>query len=176
MLRGKVAGLRARQESDTEVLHTELHDDVATSIRAASGPWRPIPVGSPGSPYALGEPSDNIAKFAIIRLADDELAGAATLWGIDTHNRLGHLGISLRPSFRGQGLGLDAVRLLCHYGFTIRGLHRLQLETLADNEPMIATALRAGFVHEGTTREAAWVDGTFTDEAIFGQLAADYTG
>jgi GNAT superfamily N-acetyltransferase len=112
MLRGEVAGLRARHESDVPVLQAELHDDVPTKVRADSRPWRPIPPGSPASPYAVAGPEDNVAVFSAIRLADEELAGDALLWGIDTHNRAAHLGISLRPAFRGHGLGIDIVRLL----------------------------------------------------------------
>jgi RimJ/RimL family protein N-acetyltransferase len=175
MLRGELAGLRARHESDVPVLHAELHDDVATRMRADSRPWRPIPPGSSGSPYAVSGPSDDAAIFSVVRLATDELAGEALLWAIDVHNRVAHVGISLRPGFRGHGLGADAVRLLCYYGFAVRGLHRLQIETLADNAAMIAIATRAGFLPEGTLRRSAWVDGTFADEAIFGLLAGEWS-
>src|SRR5215472_13655564 len=140
MLRGEVAGLRARHESDVPVLQAELHDDVPAKIRADSRAWRPIPPGSPASPYVVTGPADDVATFSVIRLA-----GEALLWGIDTHNRTAHVGISLRPALRGHGLGTDTVRLLCYYGFAVLGLHRLQIETLADNTAMIAAATRASF-------------------------------
>jgi RimJ/RimL family protein N-acetyltransferase len=106
-----------------------------------------------------------------VSLENDELAGDALLWGIDTHNRSAHLGISLRPVFRKRGFGVDVVQVLCDYGFAVRGLHRLQLETLADNTAMIRVASRAGFTQEGTLRASAWVDGEFVDLVIFGLLA-----
>ncbi len=181
MLRGKVAGLRARHVSDVPVLHAELYDDVATRMRADSRPWQPIPPGSPSSPFALSEPSDDVAVFSVVRLATEELAteelaGEALLWDIDAHNRDAHIGVSLRPAFRGHGLGADAVRLLCRYGFAVRGMHRLQIETLADNEAMIAVAARAGFTREGTLRGAAWADDAFADVAILGLLASEWRG
>jgi RimJ/RimL family protein N-acetyltransferase len=157
MLRGDKIGLRARHESDVPVLHVELYDDVVTQSRAGSHAWRPIAPESAESPFAVSGPADDVARFSVVRLADDELAGSALLWGIDLHSRTAHLGLSLRPSFRGHGLGIDVVRVLCQYGFTVRGLHRLQLETLADNAAMIQAAVRAGFVLEGTLRSAAWV-------------------
>ncbi len=70
----------------------------------------------------------------------------------------------------------NVVRALCVYGFTVRGLHRLQIETLASNAAMLKAAERAGFVREGTLRQAAWVTGEFVDEVILGLLAADWTG
>jgi RimJ/RimL family protein N-acetyltransferase len=120
-------------------------------------------------------PADDVAVFSVVRLSDEELAGEALLWGIDVHNRTAHVGISLRPAFRGRGLGADTVRLLCHYGFAVRGLHRLQIETLADNVSMIAVATRVGFVPEGTLRRSAWVEGGFADEAILGMLASEWS-
>jgi RimJ/RimL family protein N-acetyltransferase len=111
----------------------------------------------------------------VVELGSGELAGGALLWGIDTHNRLAHLGISLRPAFRGRGLAVDVVRVLCAYGFAVRGMRRLQVETLADNAPMIAAARRAGFVVEGTLRRSAWVYGGFADEVVLGLLAEEWT-
>jgi RimJ/RimL family protein N-acetyltransferase len=173
MLRGEMTGLRARHDSDIPVLHAELYDDVATRVRADSRPWQPIPPGS-GSPYVVTGPDDHAACFSVVELATGELAGEALLWNIDLHNRAAHIGISLLPAFRGRGLGADVVRVLCRYGFAIRGLHRLQAETLADNDAMIHAAGRAGFRREGTLRRSAWVSGDFADEVMLGLLATEW--
>nr|WP_225953292.1 GNAT family protein [Kibdelosporangium phytohabitans] len=166
--------MRARHETDVPVLHSELYDDVATRSEADSRPWRPIAPGSTASPFTVPDPADDAACFSVVQLADDELAGEALLWGIDPHNRAAHLGLSLRPAFRGRGLGADVVRVLCHYGIVVRGLHRLQIETLADNTAMIRAATQAGFVPEGTLRRAAWVNGAFADEVVLGLLATEW--
>lgn len=176
MLRGEVAALRARHESDIPILEAELHDDVATYARADNRPWRPLPPGSAGSPYRVTDPAADPAVFSVVELPSGELAGDALLWGVDPHNRVAHIGISLRPSFRGRGLGAETVRLLCRYGFEIRGLHRLQAETLADNAAMIRAATQAGFTREGVVRQASWVNGAFADEVILGQLASEWDG
>ena len=179
MLRGELIGLRAQQDSDIGVFETELMNDVETRMRSDNRPWRPVAPGSvrrPGSPGDTGDDGDigGDVKFSVVELATGELAGEALLWAVDLHNRGGHLGISLLPAFRGKHLGTDVVRVLCRYGFAVRGLHRLQVETLADNHAMIAAATRAGFVPEGTLRGAAWVDGHFADEVILGQLASEW--
>jgi RimJ/RimL family protein N-acetyltransferase len=174
MLRGDKVGLRARHETDVPVLQSELYDDVATRSRADSRPWRPVSPGSSASPYRIADPTDDVACFSAVELSGNELAGEALLWGIDSHNRTAHLGISLRPAFRGRGLGTDVVRVLCTYGFAIRGLQRLQVETLADNTGMIAAATRVGFAREGILRRSAWVNGDFADEVILGLLAIEW--
>ena len=179
MLRGELTSLRARVASDVAILHAELYEDVAMRVRADTRPWVPVPPG-PASPYWVDPegPADAEAQaaiFSVDELATGALAGEALLWGMDLHNRSAHLGISLRPSARGRGLGLDVIRVLCRYGFAIRGLHRLQLETLADNHAMIAVASRLGFTREGTTRDSSWVNGRFADDVIFGLLAQEYS-
>ena len=176
MLRAGKVGLRARDKADVAVLHAELYEDIATRMRADSRPWLPIPAGSAASPYAVSEPRDDVAVFSVVELASGELAGEALLWAIDLHNRTAHLGVSLRPAFRGRGLGADVVVALCEYGFAVRGLHRLQVDTLASNTAMVQAAERAGFVPEGRLRQAAWVNGEFADEVILGMLAANWVG
>jgi RimJ/RimL family protein N-acetyltransferase len=175
VIRGEEIGLRARYEADVAVLHEELYDDVAVRAGTDPRPWRPIAAEGTDSPFAVTELPEEAAPFSVVELQTQALAGAAVLWGIDTHNRTAHLGLSLLPSFRGRGLGSDLVRTLCEYGFVIRGMQRLQVETLADNAAMIAAARSAGFVIEGTLRRAAWVCGEFKDEVVLGLLADEWT-
>ena len=178
MLSGELVALRARTEEDARTLHADLYEDVATWVRADTRPWVPIPFGS-SSPYwpAESAPSATDADvFAVIELSTGELAGEGVLWGLDLHNRSAHAGLSLRPAFRGRGLGTDVVRVLCRYGFAVRGLRRMQLETLADNAAMIAAAERLGFTREGTLRGASWVNGRWADDVIFGLLDTEFRG
>jgi RimJ/RimL family protein N-acetyltransferase len=174
MLTGEVVALRARLDSDIAVLEAELYADVALRSRTDSRPWRPVPPGSPASPFRVADPQADPACFSVVELDSGELAGEALLWGVDNHNRVAHAGLSLRPSFRGRGLGTDIVRVLCRYGFEVRGMHRMQVETLASNAAMIRAATRAGFTREGILRQAAWVTGAFEDEVILGQLASEW--
>ncbi|WP_405007406.1 GNAT family N-acetyltransferase [Kitasatospora purpeofusca] len=174
MLRGEKIGLRARHEDDIPVLLTELHDDVANSSRAESAPWRPIPPGAKESRVSLDRTDDAVVPFSVVELGSGALLGSASLWGIDNHNRSAHLGLGLRPSARGRGHGTEVVAVLCHYGFVVRGLRRLQVETLADNAAMLRAAEGNGFVREGVLRSSAWVMGEFLDEVLLGLLVQDW--
>jgi len=174
MLLGTKIALRAREDDDVAVLHAELYEDVSTRSRGSMRPWRPISAGSLDSPYRVTSPDDEYLPFSIVELAGGELAGEASLWGLDAHNRSAHLGLGLRPTFRGRGLGSDVVAVLCEYGFIVRGLHRLQIDTLADNAAMIRAATRNGFVLDGTLRSAVWAGGEFVDEVLYGLLVDDW--
>ena len=174
MLKGEKVLLRARHDSDIPVFEDELYGDVETWSRADNRPWRPIPPDSADSPFRRGAEDDRTASFSVVELASDSLAGEALLWAIDMHNRAAHIGLSLRPSFRGKGLATDAVSVLCRYAFITRGLHRLQAETLTDNYAMINVAKRNGFVEEGLLRRSEWVNGQFSDLVILGLLAEQW--
>lgn len=172
MLCGDLVTLRARIESDVAVLHAELYEDVSTRARADQRAWKPLGLAS--SPFAVGGGSDTSAEFSIVERATEELAGEAVLWGIDRHNRYAHVGLSLRPGFRGRGLSADVLRVLTGYGLGILGMNRLQLETLADNAAMLAAASRAGYLQEGRLRQASWVNGEFVDEIVMSVLADEW--
>jgi RimJ/RimL family protein N-acetyltransferase len=112
---------------------------------------------------------DDPGFFSVVAVQDGEHVGEALLWGIDQHNRLAHLGLALRPSFRGRGWSVEVLCVLCFYGFDVRALNRLQLETAEDNRPVIA-ARRA----LGSKSQATWVLGNFVDTVIMGLLAANW--
>ncbi|MER5790334.1 GNAT family protein [Streptomyces sp. NPDC001980] len=174
MLRGDTVGLRARYEEDIPVLRAELWDDVVNSSRADSRPWRPISPGADDPRLSVDHQDEGSVKFSVVELAGGTLVGTATLWGIDTHNRGAHIGLGLLPAARGKGYGTDVVAVLCRYGFVVRGLHRLQIETLSDNAAMLRAAERNGFVREGVLRSSAWVMGEFVDEVLLGLLATEW--
>jgi RimJ/RimL family protein N-acetyltransferase len=173
MLRGRKVGLRARIESDVQALQQDIYNDVPTFSRGSQRPWQPISPGRPDAPYAVIDADPRHATFSAITLDGEELAGECGLWSIDLHNRTAELGIALLPAARGRGLAVDIVRTLCEYGFKTRGLHRIQIDTLADNAAMRATALRAGFTLEGQRRQAVWANGAFFDDVVYGRLADD---
>ncbi|MET9922629.1 GNAT family protein [Streptomyces sp. NPDC006435] len=165
--------LRARRDSDVDLLHRELYEDVATRVRGDSRLWRPLPTGDQ-SPFAVPKPDDETPCFTVEEVASGDVAGEAVVWGVDLHNRCAHLGLALRPGFRGRGLAADTMAALCTYGFAVRGFHGLQVETLSENTPMLRAAQRVGFTVEGTLRRNAWVFGTWADEVILGLLAEEW--
>ncbi|MFJ8085703.1 GNAT family N-acetyltransferase [Streptomyces sp. NPDC096205] len=174
MLKGSKVGLRARHEDDIPVLQAELHDDVVNASRATGRPWRPLTPGSKESPFFEDDIEQGRVAFSVVELDGGTLVGTATVWDIDNHNRAAHIGLGLLPSARGKGYGTDVVAVLCHYGFVVRGLQRLQIETLADNAAMLRSAERNGFVREGVLRSSAWVMGEFLDEVLLGLLVQDW--
>ncbi|MFE5539555.1 GNAT family N-acetyltransferase [Streptomyces sp. NPDC056492] len=174
MLKGDKVGLRARHEEDFPILRAELYDDVVNGSRSEAAPWRPVSPDAKDSRLSVDAKDQGRVPFSVVELEGGTLVGMANLWGIDNHNRTAHIGLGLLPAARGKGYGSDVVAVLCHYGFVVRGMQRLQIETLSDNHAMLRSAERNGFVREGVLRSSAWVLGEFMDEVLLGLLARDW--
>jgi RimJ/RimL family protein N-acetyltransferase len=175
MLEGELVVLRDWRRSDIEA-HYPTRTDVGLHALVDEQPWIPVPLEQLLAEYdkQLTKPADaKVAKFAVQRRDDPEQTclGTALLWGINQHQRTAHLGLGLLPQVRGHGLGRDTVAVLCRYGFEVRDLHRLQLETLSSNVAMQKAAQACGFELEGRLRQGAWVMGERQDELIYGLLA-----
>ena len=179
MLRGRLVGLREYRREDVETLFPAELDPEYVSLTEIR-PYRPRPLAAHLAEYdrRMGDQDGSTAPFVIQRL-DDEIGtaiGRVGLWSIDLHQRTAHIGISLAPSAQGHGFGRDALEVICGYGFRLRGLERLSLETLSVNAAMRATALACGFVEEGRLRSAAWHLGRRVDEMVYGLLVDEWRG
>lgn len=105
---------------------------------------------------------------------DGRHVGNISLQGIDPVSRSAELAIVLGDrSVWGQGVGLEAARLLVDHGFTALNLNRIACGTLAANVAMRRLAERLGMREEGVRRQASWTDGAYHDIVEYGLLAAD---
>ena len=136
MLKGDKVGLRARHEDDIPILQAELHDDVVNSSRAVGRPWRPVAPGSKDSQFVVDDKEVGRVPFSVVELAGGTLVGAATLWGIDNHNRSAHIGLGLLPSSHGKGYGTDVVAV---HGQVVHDPSRMS----APPPPCLGGALRS---------------------------------
>lgn len=175
MLAGELVTLRGIEREDVETLHL-WGQEYETWPEVNYRPYAPRSVADVLTAYDEKEPSsyradDANAPFALT--VDGELVGGVSLWGIDAFNRRAHLGIAVGPPYRGKGYGTDACRVICRYAFVDRGLHRVQLEVLADNAAARRSYEKAGFVVDGVMRESAWVRGALVDEVVMSRLSTD---
>ena len=83
------------------------------------------------------------------------------------------LGCWLEPGAEGRGLVTEACRVLLHWAFATRGIHRAEWQCRADNEPSIAVAKRLGMTFEGTLRESWKVGETYYGTQIWSLLCTD---
>ena len=127
---------------------------------------------------------ENIAKrppeerpFAIEVKTGDEWKhiGNCGVFGIDWVARSGELGIMIgEKSAWNQGFGTETMTLLLRHGFETLNLNRIELRVYADNPRAIRSYQKAGFVHEGTLREAKFKHGKFDDVHIMSVLRREW--
>jgi RimJ/RimL family protein N-acetyltransferase len=113
--------------------------------------------------------------FAIRIIKEDKFIGVTgfenILW--NNGNAVIYIGIG-DNSFRGKGLGMEALSLAMEFGFQELNLHRIQLNVLSYNKPAIALYERLGFKKEGTYREFVHRDGKRHDMYLYGILRNEW--
>ena len=124
--------------------------------------------------YVMSGPEKQ-AAFVIADVRTGAYLGQIDLLGINRIDRKAELGIVIAAGQnRSRGLGGEAIRLLCGYGFRVLGLNRIELRVFADNERARRCYRRCGFREEGVMRQAIWSDGAFRDEVVMGLLKEDW--
>jgi RimJ/RimL family protein N-acetyltransferase len=123
--------------------------------------------------YATRADQDDRLDLAIVERATADYAGEVVLNDLDRENRSIGFRIGLRRAFQDRGLGSAATRLVVDYAFETLGLHRIELEVYAFNPRARRVYERAGFVHEGTKRQALSWDGEWIDAELMSILSTD---
>ncbi|MEV0227611.1 GNAT family protein [Streptomyces sp. NPDC050704] len=124
--------------------------------------------------YAGGSPEEPGWFQYAVELKDDRcLIGDV---GVCLHENLmqAEIGFTLAGDRQGHGYAAEAVRAVLGELFERRGLHRVSAECDERNIRSARLLLRLGFTREGLRREATWIKGEWTDDLLFGLLAAEW--
>ncbi len=127
--------------------------------------------------FARNALSDRRRDLAFIHeegVGGEGLVAMGGLVDLDPRHRHAELYIVVRPGCTGRGIGSQAVRWLCAYGFIQLGLIRIYLYTLAHNTGARRLYERLGFVHEGVLRSHICHQGEFVDRHVQALLKTDW--
>lgn len=159
-------------------------EDVPMLVVAANDPqthrWLPLP-----SPYTeehgrhwtmtrseqLRVSGDGLHLAA--RASDASLIGSISLKRTDWAARVTEIGYWTVPHMRGRGLTTSAVRALALWALTEGGMRRVELRVAPGNVASRRVAEKAGFIEEGTLRDAGIVHGGRVDLVIFSIVVDD---
>lgn len=90
--------------------------------------------------------------------------GAVNIQHIDREQNKAEYGIFIgEDSARGRGIGTAAAKLMLRYCFEEEKLHRIYLRALAGNIAAIRSYEKAGFQHEGYSKEDARIGDEYID-------------
>ena len=121
---------------------------------------------------------DQAEKPMAIEARDGEgwkLIGNCGVFNIEWTNRSAELGIAIgEKSFWNQGYGTETMKLLLQHGFETLNLNRIYLRVYSTNPRAIRSYEKAGFVLEGTLREAAYRHGNYANVHIMSVLRSEW--
>jgi len=106
---------------------------------------------------------------------DWRLIGNCSFFGIEREARCGEIGIMIGDkSMWNQGLGAEAMTLLLGIGFETLNLNRVFLRVYSNNLRAVRAYEKAGFIFEGTMRQAVYKKGAYQDVHIMSVLRSEW--
>jgi RimJ/RimL family protein N-acetyltransferase len=169
-LRGSKVLLRPVREEDAHGLAT-----VDTETLGLTGTHHRVPLEAIKQWYATRASCDDRLDLSIVELASGAWAGEVVLHDLQADDRNCRFRILLaRRELYDRGLGTEATSLVLAHAFETVGLHRVELEVLADNPRARHVYDKLGFVDEGTRRQSLLWEGAFVDTAVMSMLATEW--
>jgi [ribosomal protein S5]-alanine N-acetyltransferase len=112
--------------------------------------------------------------WAIERLSDRQILGAAGVNHIQKIHKKGEIGYWLFPEYWAQGLSKTVIPMICEDAFGRMGLHRIEAVVEQENTASAKALLACGFTHEGLMRDAEWKPGRWISLDIYSLLAPEW--
>ena len=164
--------LRAPGEGDVDAIVAAVADPVTQR-------WLPLP-----QPYGRADaagfvrdkaPAVRASGSGLIRAieAGGVLAGLIDLKRTDWRHRTTEIGYWAAPAARGQGVLTEATVALSRWVLTEAAFERVVLRIAPGNRASVRVAEKAGFLYEGTARNAGIVHAGRVDLAIYSLIPAD---
>jgi RimJ/RimL family protein N-acetyltransferase len=166
-LHGTLIRLRAHEPADFAALNDLINDP---EVGEGLGMVMPQPVSGYQAFIEMAQNDHSKAMFVIERLDGGVPVGACSFFTIEPAPRTAVIGIWLGKPYWGGGIGTDAVRTLCRFGFDHMNLQRIELTVFASNPRARRAYEKVGFVVEGTRRRSEFVRGHHVDSYLMGVL------
>ena len=153
---------------DTGDLFLWLNDVESASLDL---PYRPVDWMSYNSWLADITKGPSQVLFAIRRVIDPKIIGFLALTKIHTVHRAAEFGVRIGcKADRAKGYGTEATGLALRYAWDHLNLNRVYLSVFAFNRHAIGAYEAAGFQHEGKQKQAAFINGNWTDVILMAAL------
>jgi RimJ/RimL family protein N-acetyltransferase len=173
LLRGHAVGLALMRPEDVPVIARWNQDLEFTAS-----------IGTPGEAHTVemrqefyqkhSRPRHDNIEFAVILLSIGQLVGFGGLSDISRAlTATLFVGIGERGLW-GKGLGTEATRLICEYGFFFRSLYSIKVEVNGYNHRAIGMYERLGFKSIGRVRGAILLNGQRYDQIIMDLLRKEF--
>jgi ribosomal-protein-alanine N-acetyltransferase len=137
--------------------------------------WRPSRIDELETEFDKTINSNKDIEFAICDKAKGTHIGVAGIHDIDWLARNGEYRIMIGDkNYWGKGCGTETAQMVIRYAFEKLNLHRLGLGVNAEDKRAIKSYEKAGFVHEGISREVVFRNNKYYDAVRMGIIRRDY--
>jgi RimJ/RimL family protein N-acetyltransferase len=175
VLAGELVVLRPVGVDDAPGLVELLHDPEGRKLTGTHGSVRPGVEERARSWYSSRAEHDDQLYLAITERSTGQFVGEVVLYDLDADNRSCIFRIALvGPRAYNRGFGSEATSLILTHAFETVGLNRVELEVHDFNPRARHVYERAGFIYEGTKRQALLWHGQRIDTHIMAILASDW--
>jgi RimJ/RimL family protein N-acetyltransferase len=169
LLEGRTVGLALMRKEDIPTI-AHWNQDLEFTAR----------MGAPGEAHSLEMRQESYERnsrmradsveFAVLLLSTGQLIGFGGLFDVSrAMTATLFVGIGERDHW-GKGLGTEATRLICEYGFFFRSLYSIKVEVNGYNRRALSVYKRLGFKLVGRLREVIVINGNRYDQVIMDLL------
>jgi RimJ/RimL family protein N-acetyltransferase len=174
IIRSERVYLRPAERSDLETFVRWLADAEVTHNLAVRSPISQAMEDKWFEQLVEKQGTDHY-HFVICLIDGDRPIGATDLRDLDLDNGNAGFGIVIGEKAEwNKGYGTEALQAICDFGFGQLRLERIYLEVYAPNTAGQRAYQKAGFVVEGTLRNAHFADGTHVDALIMSLLRDEW--
>ena len=171
-LAGDKVYLRPVQEEDAALVYFGKNNAL---VRETLFLFAPMTIEQVRQEMNTWSTSKEITLFTICARDNDAAVGQTAFVRIDYVSRAAVFYIAIYdPQYWAKGFGGEATRLMVQYAFDILNLNRIQLHVCCDNTHGVQAYSRAGFVIEGTLRQAMYHHNRYCDFYVMAVLRSEY--
>jgi [ribosomal protein S5]-alanine N-acetyltransferase len=166
--------LRLAEERDIPEVLIAFQDDPELHLRLGlDRPPSGAQLGSQAEEAQARREGGRGVELTILEPGSDVCRGRVNVHRIDWKHRRAELGLWLVPQARGRGWAPRALHLAARWLLSDCGIDRVEVQTEPDNDAMVHTAVRAGFVREGVLRSYLLERGGRVDVVMFSLIPSD---
>ena len=172
---GERVRLRAAERKDVNRFCVWVNDPEVTRYLSLYLPMSTVDEENWFDSMTKRDPSEKALAIEVRDGNGWKMVGNCGVFGIDTVNRLGELGIMLGEKDEwNKGYGTETMTLLLRHCFDTLNLNRVFLHVYAENLRAKRAYEKAGFVEEGRLREAVYKHGNYDDVIIMSVLRSEW--
>ncbi len=175
MIYGKHLRLRGVERTDIPQFYEWLNDPEVTEGLSL---YLPMSMTDEEKWFERISQTNQDEKPLSIELKDGDawrLIGNSGIFNLEWPNRSAEFGIFIGDkSLWNKGYGTEAVKLILKHGFETLNLNRMYLRVYSTNPRAKRSYEKAGFVTEGTLREAVYRHGKYADIHIMSVLRSEW--